>query len=390
MDLIIIGTGMYVCGKDNTDYGTILPAVLSYIKKNNFIKNIHIVGTKKKSLIEIKKKYKILSQKLKIKINIKFYPNDDNIQKDDYIKILKSTNKFCPVIISVPDHLHFKIVNDCMRHFKHTLIVKPFVKKYNEAQKILRIQKKNKLLGLVEFHKRLDRQNIIIKDLINNNKIGKILSFNIEYSQKITIPKNSFIKWVRNTNLIYYLGVHYIDLIYFFTQATPYRVSAVGQKNILKNNGVNVHDSIQLMLEWKLKDSSIFNSLFSLSWVDPEKNSARSIQNIKVIGTLGRIISDQKTRGLSIVNKYLETQDINPDFNNFYSINKNPYFFGYGIENVQSFLNDIENINKKKISNYESLIGDRSSFKDASISTLVAESATKSLNNNGNWVKIKK
>ena len=89
---------MYVCGKDSTDYGTILPAVLSYIKNNNFIKNIHIVGTKRKSLIEIKKKYKILSQKLKIKINIKFYPNDDTIQKDKYIKILKIYTNY-PIII---------------------------------------------------------------------------------------------------------------------------------------------------------------------------------------------------------------------------------------------------------------------------------------------------
>ena len=31
--IIIVGTGSYVCGKKEKDYGTILPAILTYAKK---------------------------------------------------------------------------------------------------------------------------------------------------------------------------------------------------------------------------------------------------------------------------------------------------------------------------------------------------------------------
>ena len=33
--LIVVGTGAYVCGKKEDEYGTILPAILTYAKKFN-------------------------------------------------------------------------------------------------------------------------------------------------------------------------------------------------------------------------------------------------------------------------------------------------------------------------------------------------------------------
>ena len=33
--LIVVGTGAYVCGKKEDEYGTILPAILTYAKKSH-------------------------------------------------------------------------------------------------------------------------------------------------------------------------------------------------------------------------------------------------------------------------------------------------------------------------------------------------------------------
>ena len=90
----------------------------------------------------------------------------------------------------------------------------------------------------VEFHKRFDKHNILLKNTYESKKLGQPLYFNIEYSQKKIIPEKIFRKWVNKTNILQYLGIHYIDLVYFITKATPIRVLAMGQKNWLKKQKI--------------------------------------------------------------------------------------------------------------------------------------------------------
>ena len=44
---------------------------------------------------------------------------------------------------------------------------------------------------MVEFHKRFDRHNIILKDLFESGKLGAPLYSVVEYSQKKSIPTKS-------------------------------------------------------------------------------------------------------------------------------------------------------------------------------------------------------
>ena len=41
MNIIFVGTGSYICGKGSNEFGTILPAIVSYIKRYN--KKIDII-----------------------------------------------------------------------------------------------------------------------------------------------------------------------------------------------------------------------------------------------------------------------------------------------------------------------------------------------------------
>ena len=66
------------------------------------------------------------------------------------------------------------------------------------------MQRKNKVLGVVDFHKRYDEVNLVIKDIINNGDIGSPLSATVEYSQKIEMPTLEFSDWVENTNVFQY------------------------------------------------------------------------------------------------------------------------------------------------------------------------------------------
>ena len=100
------------------------------------------------------------------------------------------------------------------------------------------------------------------------------------------------------------------------------------------------------------------------------------------------IDSDQKNRGLQIVNDKDGINDINPYFSNklLSSSNQN-YFYGYGIKSVNNFLSDVfKVINKSiKISKLEKI---RPSFKNSLITVATTEAINKSLRSNNKKIKI--
>ena len=106
-------------------------------------------------------------------------------------------------------------------------------------------------------------------------------------------------------------------------------------------------------------------------------------QKISLIGSKGKIISDQKNRGLQIVNDTKGIQDINPYFSSL--ISENDYsksiFFGYGFKSIYSFLENVNDIMFNKI-NYKNFLKNNRSFEDSLYSTLIIEAANKSLKTN--------
>ena len=56
LEIILIGTGFYVCGKEKETYGTILPAILTFAKLNTFkVKIVVGINSKKSEKILMKK-----------------------------------------------------------------------------------------------------------------------------------------------------------------------------------------------------------------------------------------------------------------------------------------------------------------------------------------------
>ena len=309
--------------------------------------------------------------------------------KKDYKNILKSEKKLVCAIIAVPDHLHFNVINECLNYNLHTLVVKPFTTKVFDAKKLIAKKVSKNLIGAVEFHKRFDKHNILLKNIYESQKLGDPLYFNVEYSQKKIMPEKIFKSWASRTNILQYLGVHYIDLVYFITKAKPLRVMAMGQKTWLKKKKINTFDSIQCLIEWRTKKNIKFNQTLVVNWVDPNNSSSMSYQKIKFCGTKGNYESDQKNRGIKIISDNNDFQEPNPDFCQTFSLDeKNIYWKGYGIKSITNFLNIV---NKNFSTNQKSLKflnKSTSSFEEALISTAVIEAASKSLKNNFVWKKI--
>jgi predicted dehydrogenase len=382
INVLIIGSGSYVSGKNTPGYGTILPAIIE-AKKMNLIDNLSIASHNAKSIIPLQKKVGELKRKTGIDLHFKFYPEKG---KNDfsYKQAIKELKEPSCVIIATPDHLHFKMTKHAIQKKKNVLVVKPLTPTLKETNELVNLAKKNKRYCAVDFHKRFDFANLKIIEIINQKKIGFPLYIHVEYSQKKIIPEKVFKDWAYKSNIFQYLAVHYVDIINFITKGIPIRLVAIGQKNYLKSKGVNTYDAIQVIIEWSLKGKK-FTSTILCNWIDPNQSSSVSNQLIKIIGTKGRIESDQKNRGFQIIDDESGIEDINPYFNQTYPNGNLSKFQGYGIDSITQFIVDCISLENKQIK-LADLNKYRPSFENTVVTSAIIEAVNKSLSNNSKWI----
>ena len=179
--------------------------------------------------------------------------------------------------------MHYEIAKECLEANIHTLIVKPLTPTYAEGLDLVNLAKKNRLYAAVEFHKRWDKSNLILRDKFKSGELGAPLNCWVEYSQRKSVPLSSFKDWASKTTILQYLGVHYIDVIRFVTSASPKRVMAIGQKSEIVRHGIDTYDAIQSVIEWEMQDGTHFTETILTSWVDPNNSSAVSDQKLNLL-----------------------------------------------------------------------------------------------------------
>ena len=192
LNILVLGTGMYVCGRGTEGYGTIMPAILEFIRKKPATK-IHIVGQSQSSLTIIKDKNQALMQRMKLSVPINYYQSLE--------QGLDKLHKPACAIIAVPDHLHASLALQLIRQKIHCLVVKPLAPTLNEVRQLIDAQQKYQVYGIVEFHKRWDEANLKLKSVLSSGDIGLPLFFHVEFSQRKSMPLTYFKKWIEHTNI---------------------------------------------------------------------------------------------------------------------------------------------------------------------------------------------
>ena len=79
MNIIIIGTGMYVTGRGTGEYGTILPAITEWKRSGKHLGKVFLVGTNRKHSLEALQKAKTLQTITGVQYDIEVFPNKDGI-----------------------------------------------------------------------------------------------------------------------------------------------------------------------------------------------------------------------------------------------------------------------------------------------------------------------
>ncbi len=387
LNIVIIGTGMYVCGRGTSEYGTVMPAICEWKKKRD-LGEVYIAGRSHSGLTLAKNKINELKKKMDVKFSIEYFPRGKGDDSKAYLEAIRRIPRPGCAVVTVPDDLHRQIAGAAIEAGLHTLVVKPLAPTLREVRDLIDIQKKKNVYCALEFHKRLDYANLKLKDTIEQGLIGDPLYFIVEFSQRKSMSMKVFKKWVEKTNVFQYLGIHYVDIIYFATNAIPQRAMAIGQRGWLVSRGINTHDSIQGIIDWKMSSGKKFSSYILTNWIDPESTSAMSDQKIKVIGTKGRFESDQKNRGITVVTDERGIEEPNPYFCSTYGPIGKISYRGYGIDSIHQFLNDVVKIEEGALK-IDDLEDNRPTFKESIVPTKVLEAMNSSLINGGKWVGIK-
>ena len=382
--VLVIGAGMYVCGRGTSGLGTILPTLVQ-AKAEGAISSISVAATSAESLQTLREKLAQSNARLGTSVEVHGYPSRGHDPQAYRAALNELSSPGC-VIVAVPDHVHAPVVTDVINAGHHVLVVKPLTTTAVEASNLIAQAECKQVYGAVEFHKRFDEANLLLRQAIEEGRLGELRHISVEYGQRKSI-RDAFAPWLQHTNIFQYLGVHYADLIFFLTGASPRRVLATGEPRGAAREELWKLDTIHALIEWKLLGGGEFTSSILTNWIEPSRASAMSDQRIRVLGTRGRYDSDQKHRGVQLVTDD-GLEDVNPYFSNIYrNATGQPIVEGYGPRSIRQFLQDVRALNEGRIQLNE-LTRTRPTFREAMVSTAMIEAVNESVSQGGEWVGI--
>jgi len=326
LNLILIGSGHYatgqtaVSGRKSTDkdYGVFLPSALN-LRTKGLVGEIALCGRDgdKFALIRSKIEHWRISPGIDVSFNA--YPRLGEVDTKAYVKALDEMPKPSAALIAVPDDKHVEVMLACVERNIPFLIVKPAVTCLDDFYRVKAAMPEG-LLGMVDYHKVYDEANLLLLDDISEGIYGKIHHVSSFMSQRRDMIE-IYQRWLRENpsiNVNHYLGSHYIHMTGFLTGATPIDVRATQQFGFIqKHYKMDVADTIQTQIRWRLPNGDKFSSYHIVGWADPSQTESMTFQEMHLATENGHIFSDQRYRGTRKVLEQSGLQAPNPYFFNF-------------------------------------------------------------------------
>ncbi|GAB4114769.1 MAG: Gfo/Idh/MocA family oxidoreductase [Candidatus Caldatribacteriota bacterium] len=205
----------------------------AHIKAVNHLKDeVEIIALADKDLEKAKK--------ISSSLGINFYV-------EDYRKLLEN-EEVEAVIIALPHNLHYEVTLASAQAKKHILLEKPMSLKYEEAEKMVTIAKKNNVTFMIGQSKRFSDAMKMLRQIIN--EIGPIVRIIINFLVYFPEPPTDWWKSPKEAgNLIIYLQAsHSIDFILWNLKKIPEKIFA--QTFTRNPKGFNIKDEADIFLKF--------------------------------------------------------------------------------------------------------------------------------------------
>ncbi|MEO7297122.1 MAG: Gfo/Idh/MocA family oxidoreductase [Verrucomicrobiota bacterium] len=213
-----------------------------------------------------------------------------------WIDILRDFPDLDVMAVATPDNLHTEVILAALDSGVHVITEKPMCLSIHEADEIISLARKKNLIVAVDMHKRYDPDHLRIRDDIQK-RIGAPLYGTAYLEEPLEVSLSTF-KWAEQSDPFSYVGPHWVDLIYHYYKSKPVSLTAVGQKKRLVRDGINAYDAVQVRVDFENGMSINFHN----NWITPKDFEGPVNQGHEIVGTDGKVESDQQYRGFRFWN----------------------------------------------------------------------------------------
>lgn len=165
------------------------------------------------------------------------------------------------VIIATYPSTHLALLKLCMKYKKHVICEKPIATNLEEGQEFVRLVKQNPdvkvLVGHILRHNATYRK---VAKMIHEGAIGKPIVMRMVQNHH-TMDWDRYRRLIEETSPVIDCGVHYLDVMHWFTDAQIVDVSGIGMRteDDLPKNKCNYE-----MVTVKMSDGSI--GYYEVGW----------------------------------------------------------------------------------------------------------------------------
>lgn len=202
--------------------------------------------------------------------------------------------------VATPDHAHAAPVRTLLQAGKNVLVEKPLTTDLAEATELAELAEASSGLSMVDFHLRWDPQWCLVKEAVEEGRIGTPVMGYIRLSDAIAVAEN-WLSWAGRSGPHWFLFPHTMDLMCWTLGQRPRTVYARGHRGVLAAKGVDTWDCIQAMVEFETATVT-----FETSWIVPDANPSVLDCHASLYGDIGKIDYDQDYSGIAFVGEKYE------------------------------------------------------------------------------------
>jgi predicted dehydrogenase len=252
------------------------------------------------------------------------------------------------VCVATPDDRHFEVARQALEAGKHVLIEKPSVLRLQELDELDALAHRRAVLAKVVYHKLADPDHKKLRTHVADGVLCHVNNGYCSLLEPKQISGSQFAEWIVGRNPGTYVAVHYIKLIDFTFGPTwrLARISATGQRGLVRPADSRTWDSVQLHVVYSYPDGREAAFDIHTSWVTPDNFPGYVEQEVQFRFDNGVWNAHQRKRGVEVTVEGRTPGDLKITPNHHY----NGSFVepwdersqrGYGIEILRRFFEEV-------------------------------------------------
>ncbi len=205
---------------------------------------------------------------------------------DDYDKVLNNS-KIQAIVIATPVSSHYNLAKKALEHGKHVLIEKPLCTSVDEANKLIEIAVKKKMVLMVGHTFLYSPPVLKVKEFIDKRAIGRVYYID---SSRVNLGL-----FQPDVSVIWDLAPHDVSILLYWVGKLPLNVRATGSSYVRKEieevafitlefaNGIMAHVHVSWLAPSKLRRTVVVGSKKMVVYDDNEPVEKIKIYNRGVV-----------------------------------------------------------------------------------------------------------